>query len=326
VLFVLGLAMFDWQAEARGSAGRAVSLRAQFLETTARMFASAPIFGVGIGRYFDRSGAFMPDALRELYGNENAHNYFAQQFAELGVVGGLLFVWLVWALVVAGRAATRDDAAPASAAVVGLFAGVGAYLLTCLTGHPLLVPEAAFPFWAAAGALVATIAAAPARAHARRLAAVIVGLLLVSGIARGVAAYILVGVPPPDFGFHDVEAAPDGAPFRWMTRHAVTYVPAGAGFVRLRLHAPPEAASSPPLVIETVLAGRIADRRELPSHRWVTYDVAAERVNAPFRRIDLRASRQWMQETRLGQRAAQRPIAAMVGGIEWIPIEDVGRR
>ena len=52
------------------------------------MFASAPIFGVGVGRYFERSPEFMPDEIRELYGAENAHNYFAQSFAELGIAGG----------------------------------------------------------------------------------------------------------------------------------------------------------------------------------------------------------------------------------------------
>ena len=53
------------------------------------------IFGVGVGHYFDRSSEFMPEELRRIYGNENAHNYFAQQFAEVGVVGGLLFIWLI---------------------------------------------------------------------------------------------------------------------------------------------------------------------------------------------------------------------------------------
>jgi O-antigen ligase len=324
---VLGLATFDWQPDVRGSAGRAVTLRSQFLDTTARMFASAPVFGVGVGHYFDRSAAFMPAALRELYGNENAHNYFAQQFAELGLVGGLLFAWLVWALVAAGWAAVRQQGEPPSATMVGLFAGVGAYLLTCLTGHPLLVPEAAFPFWIAAGALVATAHSAPRRMHARLAAVLIVSVLLVSSVARAAASYARVAEPPPGYGFHGVETAVDGTTFRWMTRHAVTYVPGGSGFVRLRLRAPVEFASSRPLVIETALAGRIVDRRALPPDRWVTYDVpAGESGNAPFRRLDVRTNQQWTQETTLGRRAAQRPIAVMVGEIRWIPLGEVGRR
>ena len=87
--------LVDPQSQAEGSAEQSVNLRSQFLLTSARMFASAPGFGVGVGRYFERSAEFMTPELRDLYGNENAHNYFAQQFAELGLVGGLLFVWLI---------------------------------------------------------------------------------------------------------------------------------------------------------------------------------------------------------------------------------------
>lgn len=326
VVLAAGLATFEWQPDVRGSAGRAVNLRSQFLETTARMFASAPVFGIGTGRYFDRSAEFMPDALRELYGNENAHNFFAQQFAELGLVGGLLFVWLVWALVAAGWAAVREASSGASA-LVGLFAGVGAYLLTCLTGHPLLVPEAAFPFWIAVGALAAADAGTPTRGWWCRAAVLAAAVLLVAGVTRSALAYTRVTEPPREYGFHGVETADDGTPFRWMTRHAVTSVPAGAGFVRLRLHAPSDVPLSGPLVIETAMSGRIVDRRELPPDRWVTYDLPAPApVQAPFRRIDLRANQQWTQDVKLGRRAATRPIAAMVGEIRWIPLEEVGRR
>lgn len=94
----------------------------------------------------------MPDALREMYGNENAHNYFAQQFAELGLVGGLLFVWLVGSLLAHGWRRIRSSAA-GQGALLGLFAGATAYLLTSMAGHPLLVPEVALPFWAAFGAV-----------------------------------------------------------------------------------------------------------------------------------------------------------------------------
>lgn len=326
VLLLAGIATMDWQPDVQGSAGRAANLRSQFLETTARMFASAPVFGVGTGRYFDRSAEFMPAALRALYGNENAHNYFAQQFAELGLVGGLLFVWLVWAVVSAGWAAARGAESTASAALVALFAGVSAYLLTCLTGHPLLVPEAAFPFWIACGTLAAAHTANPAPGFRRGALTLIVCAVLAAGVARALLVYAQVTTPPPERGFHGVEAAPDGTAYRWMTRHAVTYVPAGAGFVRLVLQAPPDVAATRPLVIETAVAGAIVDRRELPPDRWVTFDIPVRQpTSAPFRRVDLRANQVWTQETRLGRRAAERPIAAMVGEIRWIPLEAVGR-
>ena len=76
------------------------------------MFAAAPAFGVGVGKYFDRSADFMSTDLRAIYGNENAHNYFVQQFAELGLVGGALFLWLAGALIAAGWRACADNGRP----------------------------------------------------------------------------------------------------------------------------------------------------------------------------------------------------------------------
>lgn len=324
LVLLAGAATLDWQPDVRGSAGRAVNLRSQFLETSARMFGSSPAFGVGVGRYFDRSPEFMPADLREIYGNENAHNYFAQQFAELGIAGGLVFLWLVAAIVSIGWTVARDR--NADAATVGLFAGIGAYLLTCLTGHPLLVPEAALPFWIACGALVGLSRPEPPRHRVHGAMAAVACALLAAGVARAAVPYTRATSPPPEHGFHGTETAADGAAFRWMTRHAVTYIPNGEGFLRLRVHAP-DIEMPRTLILETVIAGRVADRREVPPGRWITYDIPARRrASAPFRRVDVRANQVWTQELRLGRRQAQRPIAAMLAEIRWIPLEEVGSR
>jgi len=132
LLLVAGAIASDWRAGDTGSTSMSARLRSQFLVATVRMFASAPTFGVGIGRYFDRSPEFMSEELRMLYGNENAHNYFAQQFAELGLVGGILFAWLVVALVRFGWQAARQS----SAEHLGLYAGGVGYLTSCVSGHP----------------------------------------------------------------------------------------------------------------------------------------------------------------------------------------------
>jgi O-antigen ligase len=317
-LVVAGASAVDWRPDAEGSAVRAAGFRSQFLQTSARMFASAPVFGVGVGRYFDRSAEFMPSDLRTLYGNENAHNYFVQQFAELGIVGGVMFVWLAIALIRAGRAAVRSAGDPVMA---GVFAGVAAYLLTCVTGHPLLVPEAAFPFWAVAGALAAGANTGSERAGAsRRTTAFITGLVLAAGVSAALVRYAGATAMPPEHGFHAQETAADGTAFRWMARHGVTYIPDGNGFLRLRVQAPALPARKP-LVVETSVAGDVVDRREIAPGRWVVYDVPARRpAAAPFRRVDLRANQSWMQAVPLGQRQARRPIAMMVGNITWMPL------
>jgi O-antigen ligase len=299
----------------QGGVRESASLRSQFLETSARMFASSPLFGVGIGHYFERSSEFMTPALRELYGNENAHNYFAQQFSELGLAGGLPFLWLIGAAIWAGWQWLRDS--PSDIAVLALFAGTSGYLLTCLTGHPLLVPEAALPFWAVFGAVAGTSRHTAATPLARVLSLIGYGVLAVS---VGRAAVVARGVtePPVDYGFHGLEND-DGDSFRWMTRHSVTYIPDGAGFLRLRFFA----TSRPmirPLVIETSIAGRVVDRREITPGAWVTVDIPVRLTGTPFRRVDFRAIQVWTEEVRLGQRAAQRPVTVRAGEISWIPL------
>jgi len=310
----------DWRTDVRGTAGRAASLRSEFSRTTARMFASSPVFGVGVGQYFTRSNEFMSEDLRALYGNENAHNYFAQQFAELGLVGGLLFVWLAGALVTRAWNAARADG-EFDPVAVGLFAGVAGYLLTCVTGHPLLVPEAALPFWIAAGAIAGAGRHEERRAAPYGIAAVLVSAVLVVGVGRGVAAYARTGERPRDAGFHEMETAEDGTPFRWVTQHGITYVDDGAGFLRLRLRAP-DLPQTRPLLVDTWISGRLVDRRTLPVDQWTAYDVAVrEAAGEAFRRVDLRVNQEWTEEVRLGRRAARRPISLMVGEITFIPLK-----
>jgi O-antigen ligase len=308
------------QSEVEGSAGQSVNLRSQFLLTSARMFASAPVFGVGVGRYFGRSAEFMTPELRELYGNENAHNYFAQQFAELGLVGGLLFVWLVAAVLSQGWRAVLQS--PDDIALRALFAGAAAYVLTCATGHPLLVPEAALPFWAASGAASATAGAA-AIAKPWRALAIAAALVLATGIGRAAIDYARPQVQPPEQGFHQFETTPDGTEFRWMTRHAVTYIPDGPGFLHLRLRAPGWPAPHP-VVIETSIGGQVVDRHEVRPDQSTTWDVPARDTRnagrSGFRRVDFRVNQEWFEEVRLGRRTARRPVSVIVERIDWMPL------
>ena len=319
LLVIAGAFTVDWQSDVQGSAASSARMRSQFMQTSARMLASAPVFGVGIGRYFDRSAEFMPADLRAIYGNENAHNYFAQQFAELGVVGGTLFLWFVCALLMAGWRSAR--ARPADAMLAGLLAAAGAYLLTSVTGHPLLVPEAAFPFWVAAGALTGVVEHAEQRSSKTlRHVAVAVCALLGAGVVSQLVAYANRQDTPPESGFHGQETSSEGDTFRWMTRHAVTYVPNESGFVRLRVRVP-TLPKTRPMMIETAIAGEVVDRRELPADQWVSYDIPSRRPTAaPFRRVDLRVNQWWAQDIALGARQARRPIALMVGAIQWIPL------
>jgi hypothetical protein len=204
---------------------------------------------------------------------------------------------------------------------MGLFAGTAGYLLTCITSHPLLVPEAALPFWAAFGAVGGATSHNATASKVQRAIAVVACAVLLAGLGRAAVAYRRVTATPPEYGFHGVESAPDGTRFRWMTRHAVTYIPEGPGFLRLRVRAP-DHPTPRPLVVETSIAGRVVDRRDVSGGQWVSYDIPArDMAPAPFRRVDFRVNQVWTEEVRLGRRPARRPISVMVAGeIAWIPL------
>jgi O-antigen ligase len=136
-----------------GSAEHSLAIRAEFLETSLRMWSTHPVLGVGVGTYYERSSEFMPAGIRAIYGRENAHNYFLQIAAELGAVGLALFLW--WIGSGLARVWHAVQKSTADGVLIALLCGSVAYLLTCVTGHPLLVVQAAVPFWAALGAGVA---------------------------------------------------------------------------------------------------------------------------------------------------------------------------
>lgn len=310
------------QRPEQGTAAHSIRLRGQFLVTSARMLASAPIYGVGIGRYHERSREFMPEELRAVYSHENAHNYFAQQFAELGLLGGGLFVWLIGAALAAGRRALRRP--EAGAAELALFAGTGGYILTCVTGHPLLVPEAALPFWGALGVVASRGAfddsSRGAAGLVRTIAAAGFAAALVLGLARPARAYMRPAGPPAERGFYALETGADGRSFVWMTLHGVWHIGPYPGVLTIPLRAPEQPARERAWIVDVDVAGRRVGSYEIPADRWIEITIPIrDRSSRPFRRVDLRANQVWTPRRDLGARADDGPRSVRVGETRWDP-------
>jgi O-antigen ligase len=143
VVVIAGIAGWLWYPSLRNDP-IAFSLRTRLVlwRAAVSMMTTNPVFGVGIGGFYELSRSYAPAMLETVIWrpHENAHNYFIQVLAELGIPGFVLFVSVIaLSLRELWRRVASDDMAAACGAALA------AYLLTCLTGHPLLVPDAAVP-------------------------------------------------------------------------------------------------------------------------------------------------------------------------------------
>lgn len=275
--------------------------RFQLWAAAERMIAARPVFGIGVGRYYKTLWTYAPDRDKLAGTQENAHNYFLQIGAELGLAGVLaLAAIIVAAIRAASVAAGGRNRAPVRVMAVATGVAIVAQVLTWLTGHPLLMREGQFTFWpAVAGALLlrhATAAAGDRQALG--------SMRLARGGAWLAAALILALVPwraaretrqvrlaDLTFGLYDREVGADGRAYHWSTERAAFYVPSNAGAftVPLRSLAPF------PQRVRVLLDGVLVDRVALTDHAWrvLRYQLPARRSAPPFYRVEIVVDPVW---------------------------------
>jgi len=271
-----------------------------------RMARDEPVFGVGVGRFYALSNEYVGRELWRLrLTHENAHNNFIQVLAELGIPGLMLFVLVLFLVF---REGWRQSL-PLTPAVIGLTAGVATYLVTCLGGHPLLVPSAAYAFWICAG-LLAMPAATPVTAvhPVVRYGAVVllVGLAAAlpwraSVIARSSAMeHVMVGLTKWHFD-------EQGTRYRFAGGRSTFFLPTSAGSVRIPLRN--AFADRVTVEVRIFLDGREADRLLLaPDDQWrVKRLVMKKGERGTYSRVDL--------EVRLPGTEAPLPVLPSVGGV-----------
>jgi O-antigen ligase len=227
--------------------GRAAAARRIMAQTSLNMWRSAPVFGVGVGRFYEESARFGSDALRQEVGfptgHENAHNYFLQILSTEGVVGlAALLLVLSVALVPAIRAERTVPVFLRRWLVVGILA----CLITWLTGHPQLVPEAAFAFWLLLGVL-AGLSLPPVPRSWWTAVVVAAALLLVTAPFRAAHAIRQADFDHIAVGLSHWQPEIDGHRYRQAGAAFALYLPADGRSVELPLRRAPEAPD--PLVV-----------------------------------------------------------------------------
>jgi hypothetical protein len=273
--------------------GVAMEVRTELARTSARMLATRPLFGVGIGLFQQQSTSFSSARLLEIFPpariGENAHNNFLQVAAELGVLGLVAFLWVLWAAL--GPSAALLRAAPPNVPAAGVAAALGAFLLTCLAGHPLLVEEPAYTFWILLGvpmSLAPAVVAPARRDRAVRAAAIVLVALTAASVPlrarreRGSAdlEHVALGAS----GWHQAD---DGTSFRWTGDRSAIFIPADADVVTIPLRPAPGATGE--VEVELRLDGRTADRVRLRTDDWtrVRLIMPPPGDGPRFRRLDL---------------------------------------
>jgi hypothetical protein len=305
---------------------RGGGFREQFVQTSARMIAARPLFGVGEGQYYPSSPLFLSPQLAWTYGVENAHNFFLQVGGELGLVGLALFGLCLGAPL--ARAARALASAPHDWRLLGISCGVVVFLITCLTGHPFVVSQVAYPFWmqfglmaALAGStlLNATPASGAARAHrdsprASRIAAVAaIVIAIVSPIVTARAELTPPASQAVD-GMYPWETLEDGTRFRWTGQYASLFVPADVTRVEIPIRLPTDGRSLRPMGVE-VMTGAVNRGRTMVDATWAILSIPLPPVAPParFKRIDLKIDGVWQPALYMAGSADMRLVGMQVG-------------
>lgn len=291
----------------QSSPATAMQVRVELTRTALRMFAARPIFGVGAGEFYQRSGEFSSPTLLELFPparNENAHNNFLQILAELGAVGCASFLWLLILAARRGASAVRParslSAGASTAEAGGLAAGLCAFLLTCLAGHPLVIPEVAGTFWLALGVVTGLgwtarddLEGASPHLEAghrtrRRIVAAAAAVLALSVPIRARQQMADSNLEHVGIGLSGWHRTDDNLRYRIMAgSEGAVFVPAEAGSVTVPLRA---AIAGQRLNVELRLDGRLANVVHAFDGEWTnTLVVLPPRSDGPrFRRLDLK--------------------------------------
>ncbi|MEO7272341.1 MAG: O-antigen ligase family protein [Vicinamibacterales bacterium] len=251
-----------------GNATAAAEIRRDMAIVSWRLLATRPVFGVGIGQYYELSGDEMLRLpVGRTYIRQNAHNNYLQILAELGVAGFACFAGLLW---LAGRGLWGASRTPAPGGVPpgALAAGLGAFLFSALFGHPLLAPACAYAFWMVAGAAAGFAPRSLRPIPYRALAAIAGAVILISTPLRAKATIDGADLDHLGYGLSLWEMAGDGQRYRVATGTATIFIPSDAAVVKVPLRTSGGATRHP---VSIRLRGRLVDRLTIEGTAWTWY-------------------------------------------------------
>jgi len=280
---VVGWLAVGYPAGRNLSLSKTVASRLILFKAAGRMAAESPITGVGAGTFLEASSHYGTEALAPLVYDgrtrDNAHNYFLQTLAEQGLLGlGALLVMLAAALWPTVRASARRDVM-----TTWLAAGVVGSALTWVSGHPLLVTEAALMFWLFVGVLAGASEAPIPSPTRRRIALVAVVAILASLPFRANTGERAADLEHMATGVSVWQPAVDGVRYREGATEFSLFLP-GGGLVVL----PMRSASAQDVRVELSVESRVIDAVVAPAGTWREVRLQVPERASRYVKIDFR--------------------------------------
>jgi O-antigen ligase len=277
-----------YPADRNASAVPAFATRRILAATSVEMWRSAPVFGIGVGRFHAESSRFGGMALREELNfgtaNENAHNNFLQVLGELGLAGLLVLVILLGDTL---AAALRSERQSSSTVRYWLIAGVGAGLMTWLTGHPLLVPDAAFAFWMLFGVLSAMTA--PPAGRVLPVAATILTLAIAAAApVRTYTARASADLEHVGIGVSVWQPDPSVDRYREAGADFALYLPADGSTLTLPMRRAPAAPN--PVRVAFAAHGQLLNEVVIDSSAWHPIPISLPSRGRRFELVQFRVT------------------------------------
>ena len=313
------------------------SFRRQFTETSVRMIAARPAFGIGVGQYYDASPLYLTPEMAWVYGSQNAHNFFLQVAGELGLVGLALFVMFVGLIV--ARSAWALVHRPGDMRLLGCLAGVVVMVATWLTGHPLLLDEVAFPFWMLLGLLaglggsvlsdlrpLSDRVQAPEREPGpvatggpwdwRTVAVLVVFAVAGVGGLRAAGQPLVPPASPGVDGLEPWETDASGTRYRWTHEYASVFVPRGATRVYIPARLPLDVPGIGAMIVDAHVAGGNAGTT-LVGSSWTMLNVVLPPLQSlqGYKRVDLRVPRTWQPAVYAPGSSDMRKVGVQIGEV-----------
>ena len=224
-----------------------------------------PITGSGIGTFYRHSVLYQDwdtTFLRDVH--ENAHNYYLQFSADLGLPALIiLFSIFFYSFKIGFWIIPRDQ--QNGRLVKGILFGILAYLVTCLTGHPLILSHQQLLFWFLLALLVVPYRFLPDKLdfsgayYKTKTWKIGLTVLLLIGYAPWIWGFNQ-RKPLVELGFYSDEFS-GGTRYHWTTRKATTNILSKGSVLEYELRADPQFTQRKPQQFMLTVNGQPVDQR-----------------------------------------------------------------